>query len=139
MKGEEVDIALRNANGVYDIVIEDGDLLMEESLETSIVLSLLTDKRVTPEELPIEEESRRGFWGDLLGDSPAIGSKLWLLAREKATDHVRFDAEEYTRESLEHLINDGFLEDTKVSSSIDQGVLNLAVNNQMFPITQERL
>jgi phage gp46-like protein len=132
-----MDIALRNTNGIYDILIDNGDLLIEDTLETSITLSLLTDKRVTPEELPTNETSRRGFWGDLLGVSPQIGSKLWLLSREKAADHVRFDAEEYARESLEHLISDGFLEETKVSSSFKDGVLNLRINNQVFPITND--
>ena len=54
-------------------------------LKTAVVISLFTDRRVNEEDVP-NGELNRGYWGDMdLPEGESLGSKLWLLKREKLT------------------------------------------------------
>lgn len=81
------DIAIKTTGKVFGLSIKDGDLEGDEGLETAVVISLFTDQRVSDDELPVEETSKRGWWADALSeiDQDKIGSKLWLLDRSKRT------------------------------------------------------
>lgn len=100
-----------------DLGFENNDLVTEDGMETAILISLFSDRRVTKEELPLGEKSLRGWWGDVFPDLPGdlIGSKLWLLAREKHTAEVRELARVYALESLQWLIEDGVAASVNVS------------------------
>lgn len=95
------------------------DFDLDEGLRTSIIISLFTDKRVLPEELPIEETYKRGWWGDLFpydfGDK--IGSKLWLLKREKQTNEVLKRSKEYATEALQWMLTDAVAQSLEVVTS----------------------
>lgn len=95
-----------------DWSIASADLASDAGLQTAIAISLFTDRRAAPDDvLPDPRETDpRGWWGDLVleGDAPdPIGSRLWLLAREKATEATRQRAERYIREALAWLTRDG--------------------------------
>lgn len=99
-----------------DILTAGFDLQTDDGLETAVIMSLFTDRRVsTDEELPAGEPSRRGWWGDVAPEVPGdiIGSRLWLLNREKSLATVVVRANEYAREALQWLIDD------KVASRVD--------------------
>lgn len=99
---------LRPGVGV-ELVTARNDLTLESGLESAVVLSLFCDRQVTGEELPEGQTDRRGWWGDAFnpeGD-PGIGSKLWLLARERPTPDVLARAKEYAEEALAWLVEDG--------------------------------
>ncbi len=103
--------------GVFDVRVVSNDLEHDEGLETAIIVSLFCDSRATAEELPVEEQSRRGWWGDVAGDEDdLIGSKLWLLRREKITADVLRRAKEYCEEALAWLIEDGVAESVAVTT-----------------------
>lgn len=92
------------------------DLELDEGLETAVVISLFTDRRADEGDvLPGLGDDRRGWWGDafpvVAGDQ--IGSKLWLLAREKQTPAALGRAEQYAREALAWLVED------QVASRVD--------------------
>lgn len=91
----------------------------EAQLYNAVVISLFTDARAKPDDrLPDEPRTgpvpanlyrdRRGWHGD-----PNIGSRRWLVYREKQVPEVLERLEEYDREALQWLITD------KVVSSID--------------------
>lgn len=111
------DIALIwSDDNIGDILAADFDLQTDEGLQTAILVSLFTDRRATPDdELPAGETNRRGWWGDVAPDVPGdvIGSRLWLLFREKKLPDVIARANEYTRAALQWLIDD------KVASRVD--------------------
>lgn len=88
-----------------------GDLIDGNDLQTAIIISLFTD-RVARDDDDIDGDDRRGWWGDS-GEDTDIGSRLWLLRRQKLTQKVAQKAEDYAREALQWLITDG------VVSSID--------------------
>lgn len=115
----------------FDLAITDGDLATDEGLETAVILSLYTDRRALPEdELPDGNADRRGWWCDAYSDRPH-GSRLWLLGREKELDRVLRRAEEYAREALTWLIEDGIAVAIEIEAiHLRRGVLQLIVGIQ---------
>lgn len=93
----------RNVNGALE---------MESTLQSAVLISLLTEHRAAQDDrLPVEGRSerpippdRKGWAGDAFGGR--IGSRLWLLQREKQTEETRRRAISYAREALQWLIDD---------------------------------
>lgn len=81
-----------------------GGLLDGDDLHTAILLSLFTDRLARADD-DIDGDDRRGWWGDS-GATSAIGSRLWLLRRQKLTTQVAIKAEDYAREALAWLMED---------------------------------
>ena len=70
-----------------DLRVENG-LVEDDTLATSIIISLFTDARARPSDiLPNGDTDRRGWVGDALSETEGdrIGSRLWLLRRAKET------------------------------------------------------
>jgi phage gp46-like protein len=124
-----MDLALTGENLPYDLTMENGDFVADYSLKNAVVISLFCDQRVNSDELPEGETSRRGWFGDMLADSEgdAIGSRLWLLAREKVTDETATRARGYAEESLAWMIEDGIADTVKVEAETDGSALLLSV------------
>lgn len=114
-----------------DWLVEPPDLAHDRDLETAVLISLFTDRLAEPDDAlpdPLDRD-RRGWWGDT-GPSPRdpIGSRLWLLAREKQTNDVRLRAEDYAREALAWMVEDGVADAVDVEASWTRlGMLEVAV------------
>ena len=116
-----MDIRLRQlASYGFDITFRAGDFLPEQGLETAVLISLFTDRRVENEELPPFESEARGWWGDLFSgiEGDETGSKLWLLNREVITQDAINRAQEYAEQSLQWLVDDGIAESVNVEASV---------------------
>lgn len=92
-----------------DIASDPLGLVMDDGLDTAVLLSLFTDRRA--EAGDEFSGDPRGWWGDALAvtdDRPvAMGSRFWLLAREKQTVPVLRRAEAYARQALQWMLDDG--------------------------------
>jgi phage gp46-like protein len=69
---------------------DEGALDTGGNIETAVLLSLFTDAEATPQEIAgAGLDEQRGWWADADSVRPAgvgrMGSKLWLLSREKTT------------------------------------------------------
>ncbi len=104
-----IDLALIfTEHGDFDLAIKDDDLLGDEGLQTAVTVSLFTDRVARaddplPEYLPGQVSDRRGWWGDLTrenGRARPVGSRLWLLFREKELPETVRRAEDYAKECL---------------------------------------
>jgi phage gp46-like protein len=117
--------------GAFDIALDGPDLLMDDGLETAVIVSLFTNRRADPDDvLPDEPSStgrrsgdRQGWWGDWYSDdalaafragvgtlqppTDRCGSRRWLLAREKQTGDVLQRVVDYDKEALQWMIDDG--------------------------------
>lgn len=117
--------------GFFDIDQSGAGLLMDEGLESAVIVSLFTDRRAEDDdELPGNTDDRRGWWGDnqSVVDNDRIGSRLWLLSREKQTAAVLSRAREYAAEALQWLIDDGVASEVNVSAEyVRRGVLGLGI------------
>lgn len=96
--------------------IGQGDLLSGEDLETAILLSLFSD-RLARDDDEYDGDDRRGWWGDSGADYP-IGSRLWLLNRQKLTPATAARAETYANEALQWLIDDGVVSSISIATQI---------------------
>ncbi|ELW7390573.1 phage GP46 family protein [Yersinia intermedia] len=93
-----------------------GDLVSGDDLQTAIIISLFTD-RVARDDDDIDGDDRRGWWGDA-DEENDIGSRLWLLRRQKLTQSVAQKAEDYSREALQWLVTDGVVSSFSVATQI---------------------
>jgi phage gp46-like protein len=115
-----------------DLALKGGALAQDQSLLTAIVISLFTDRRAKDDdELPYDDGDKKGWWGDLVapvaGDQ--IGSRLWLLWREKALQINLNRAREYAQEALAWLVEDGLADKVEVEAEQPRrGVLGLKIS-----------
>ncbi len=114
-----------------DYAIDALGLTAEDGLETAVILSLFTDRQAEPgDSIPDGTADRRGWWADVFADVPAdkIGSRLWLLHREKQLQSVVNRAREYAQEALSWLVEDGVAKAVRVNASIVRiGVLGIYI------------
>lgn len=114
---------------IGDWVLDQGDLQSGDDLETAILISLFTDQ-LAREDDDFDGDDRRGWWGDVDQDYP-IGSRLWLLRRQKLTVDTANKAESYASEALKWLIDDGVVASiTPVTQIVYPNRLNLFITYQ---------
>ncbi len=77
----------------------------------------------------VDIPNRQGWWGDTFASetNDRIGSRLWLLRREKLTDEVVARAREYAEESLQWMIDDALASAVNVSTDRENNRLNMSV------------
>lgn len=134
-----MDLGLNLVDGMFDLSIGDGDILRDDGLETSVIISLFTDRRVTEEEKPFLASSRRGYWGDMFSeiDGDKMGSRLWTLEREKRTVEVLRRAEDYVREALQWMIEDGVVLSISAVASYNENKFLIIDINIKKPLGNE--
>lgn len=121
-------------DGSFDFEIKNGDLRLDDGLETLCSVSIFSDRRATDEEVPLDDPRKQGWWGDLYADEDQdkIGSKLWLLLRSKRTLETLRKAEDYVREALQWLIDDGIAESISAAAtfqgSVTEGRWQIAIS-----------
>ena len=94
---------------------------MTDSLSRAVVISLFTWQRASQSD-EVDNDQRMGWWGDTFAENKGdkIGSKLWLLLRQKITEETLNRAQEYAYESLKWLIDDGICSNITVSVERDE-------------------
>ncbi len=107
----DVKIAFNDLLDSGDLIIGVEDLESDRGLASAVIMSLFTDRRALPDDtLPDPGiTDRRGWWGDKLAEitGDRIGSRLWLLEREKTTQEALLRAQEYAREAVKWMVDDG--------------------------------
>lgn len=125
------DLALIYDGHACDLALDGADLQLDDGLTTAILISLFSDRRARVDDiLPGAFGDRRGWWADaypvIEGDQ--IGSRLWLLGREKELPETLRRAKEYAQEALAWLIDDGIAARVVVEASVPRrGVLRLQI------------
>ncbi|MDF7670232.1 phage GP46 family protein [Orbaceae bacterium ESL0721] len=95
-----------------DISYREGDELV-----TNILISLFTDARANGDDiLPDESHDRRGWWGDSF-NMRKVGSKLWLLGREKQMASVLKLAQEYAESALQWMVGERLIQSVTVTAT----------------------
>lgn len=125
------DLALIWNGDSCDLALDGNDLQIEENLSTAILISLFSDRRASADDvLPGAPDDLRGWWADAWPDveGDRIGSRLWLLSREKEVPETLRRAKEYVQEALAWLVEDGIAARVEVAVSVPRrGVLGLSV------------
>jgi phage gp46-like protein len=107
---------------VWDVPLSRGDWVQQGAVlqsggdvVTATLLSLFTDRVANADDdIPDGTSDPRGWWADE-GKYP-IGSRLWLLSREKQVDRVPLLAQDYCREALQWMLDDGVVSSFDISA-----------------------
>ncbi|MGY3910738.1 phage GP46 family protein [Aeromonas piscicola] len=104
-------------NGRGCLVLTGGDLLNDDSVNTALIISYFTDRRAQPgDTIPDGSNDARGYWGDAYRASP-MGSRLWLLAREKQLQSALEKAVRYAKEATDWMKDDGLVSAIKITAN----------------------
>lgn len=116
-------------DGRGNLVLTEGDLLNDDSVHTALMISYFTDRRAQPgDDIPDGSKDARGYWGDAYRPSP-MGSRLWLLGREKQLQAALDKAVRYAKEASDWMKDDGLVSAIKITASSPQkGVLRLVTD-----------
>ncbi len=130
------DVALfwSNTNGGGDIALASADLATDDGMRTALIISLFSDGEARADDvIPDGSDDRRGWWGDAFADiqDDLIGSRLWLLSREKRLPAVLVKAHDFAREAVQWLIDDGVCARIDVDAELF-GQDGLAIRVQPF-------
>lgn len=137
--------------------IGQGQFVTDDTLMTAVVISLFTWRRANPDDVlpdPLSK-NRMGWFGDWYSNAALnalaandnaplpiptdrIGSRMWLLWREKVTPEVLVRAQEYCQEALQWMLDDGVASDVQVVAAETQpGVLGVAIQITKPDMTTE--
>ncbi len=136
------DTELQEGEFVFDTDIQ--DLESDNTLETAIIISLFSDRRAKVDDIlpDLSNPDRRGWWGDGVPDVPndQIGSRLWLLNREKTLENVLVRAKQYVEEALQWLLSDGVAVKVVVETERqgEEGNDRLAIRAEIYKIDGSR-
>lgn len=100
---------------------ESGSVLLlddKDWLRSAVWLSLGTDARAADDDPLPENADKRGWWADSYR-AQRIGSRLWLLAREKQLPETLRRAEEYAREALQWMTDKDVAQSVRVAGRWD--------------------
>lgn len=119
---ENIDIALTETDGIFDISFENGDLKTINNFDTAIDMSVYCERRADETEQPVNY-LRRGWWGNTLSEVEGyeIGSKLWQYYQSRLTQDTNNKVINVLQEALQWLVEDGHLQNIIVTSSISEG------------------
>ena len=95
-----------------------------DELAAAVLISLFSWRKSNPDD-GVKAPNRQGWWGDTFAEvaGDRIGSRLWLLQRQKVLSTPLRRAEAYAKESLQWLIDDAVVARIEVSaerSGVDQ-------------------
>lgn len=93
-----------------DYALEQLGLSEDDGLDTAVIISLFTDRQAEPGDvIPDGTDDKRGHWTDSfpIVEGDRIGSRLWLLNREKQLLEVMLKAKGYCEEALAWMVTDG--------------------------------
>ena len=115
-----------------DIVVDTpfGTLDEAQELLTSVINSLFTWRRANPDDV-VDGSTRYGWWGDTYAEQVGdrVGSRLWLLQREKLTDETLARAQVYAEEALQWMSED------QVADSVQVEVRRLGIESALITVS----
>ncbi len=116
----------------------EGTLADDDDMATAVMLSLFSDRTANPDDVIPDNGPIRGWWADTFRPYP-MGSRLWLLWREKETETTRRRAVEYGREALQWFVDAGIAKEIDVTATwVRRGWLEL-VATMTPPIGERRI
>lgn len=101
---------------IVDGVSFDTGMVPKDKLVRAAIVSLFTWRRANADD--VTDGQKMGWWGDTTAEiaNDRIGSRLWLLAREKLLPATINRAREYAHESLAWMVDDGLASRVEVQA-----------------------
>ncbi len=102
----DIAINYNNESQYGDLALSFDDLVRDEGLESAVLISLFTDARAEPEEVPDSSNDLSGSFLTSI-DGTVYGSKIWTLRRSKADNNTVQKMTDYARSALAWMVEDG--------------------------------
>lgn len=116
-----------NSEGIYDFTLDsDGDILTENFLDTSILMSIFCERRATAAEMP-ESHRRRGWIGNESTPGFEVGSKLWLFYQTSVTRSLLNAMASVLNDAFRWLIEDNIAISSNASVAITSSGVSVEV------------
>ena len=138
MAEQDIDVKLiqDSKTGIWDIDLdENGDLVRDISFGTTIVLSVIGEKRATETEVPTPE-FRRGWIGNLLSDVSGFeqGSKGWLFKQSRINSETATGISNFHQEALDWMIEDNLAKTVEVTATQNGSKINeeISIDGEPF-------
>lgn len=96
---------------------------LQDSLTRAVIISLFSWRRADEGDDIESDVSKQGWWGDSFS-TDRIGSKLWEILRQKLNDETIAKAQEYSRDALQWMIEDGLVTEINVEAERDSSDFN---------------
>lgn len=117
-----LDAKLTDYGNYYDITFDiNGDILTEDALDSSILVSLLVEDRA--ESYEIAQPERRGGWIGNANAEHKIGSKVWLYRQSRITEEVKNGVRQEIERALAFFVSDGLVKNITVNVSDSNNTL----------------
>lgn len=125
------DLALKIVDNCIDIGLNSSGTSMErdDGLESAVLISLFTDRRVSESEIPDGETSHRGWWADEFAEASGdmIGSRLWVYERSKLTTQTAAAIQVRAKQALQWMLDDGVASEIAVTTSLIDKAIKIEV------------
>lgn len=123
----------RDSDGIYDFVIEDGDLKKTAGMDSAIFVSLFTDRRANPDEVG-DPMKRRGWCGtqntpDRQGNR---GSGIWLYEQRRLTPETTEGVRMEAHQSLYWMVTDRLAKQFEIEANPAPENRSLVINIRAF-------
>lgn len=114
------DLALKRlSDGCFDLDFDGTDLLLTDTLENAVIISIGTYARAATGETANTEPDIGGWWGDAVEDNLIkLGGYLHKAFHGKLTAATCRDIEGFVNDALKWMVNDGIAKSTSCSASI---------------------
>lgn len=131
------DVVVEQTGNIWDIPLTpEGDFENGDFFDTSLVYSLLGERRASASEIPISE-NRRGWIGNE-GKDFENGSKVWLFDQSRLTRTTLNGIQNAALDGLTWLIEEGFLVNIEISAVVNSNGISLEITLFRFNSKVER-
>jgi len=121
------DVIIRQDKGYYDFEwSENGDLPVDQALDTAILMSIYEEVRANSSEIAVDN-LRRGWIGSESTPGFEQGSKFWMFEQERITTSMLSELGTVINNGLQQLVNDNIAISTSANASLKNGVINIEV------------
>ncbi len=127
----DIAILWDNVTQIGDVKYSESDLVIEDGLTSSVILSLFCDDRATDDSEITNLYGKRGWWGNLLSANEGVtglGSNLWLISRKKVTQETLNLTEQYATDALQWMVDDGVIANVEVSATNSREIMTSILN-----------
>ncbi len=120
-------IIKKNTLGYYDMSFNAaGDIDTAEALDTAILMSILTEARAVPSEVP-ESNRRRGWIGNESTQGVEMGSKMWLFEQARVTGSNLADLGVIINNGLKWMVEDNIAVATAANAFFRDGKVQVEI------------
>lgn len=123
----DIKMAFDENKGYYDIIpTEEGDLAYDDSFDTTVKCSLLTDGRADSSEVKYVEK-QRGTIVDLF-TTARNGSKLWLLEQARLDLNSKNKAIDYAKTALKFMLDANYIKNVLITGRLTANGITLNID-----------